>query len=167
LAAGNMTRRKKISFVLIGLICGLSLPIAAVVYLHGLIQRSKTEHALLSIGQVILLYTNENSGAYPPDFGTLAKAEDLPALLFVYPDPAPTTLTPDQTVAWVNQNSRFAYVGAGLTQQSDPSHRDPSRLVAYEKGDAGPLLLLFDDGHVERDPLEKAQRIIRDGHSSN
>jgi len=163
-----MARRKAIFWALTALIGAILLLIAAAgFFLRDLSQRMNTEHTLRSLGAVCVLYAELNNGSYPPDFGTLLKAEDLPTFLFAYRDstPAPpSNLTADQAAAWVNQNSRYIYTGAGLT-----THSDPSRLVAYEKGEAGAtaLYLLFADGHVERYALDDARRIIRQGHAGN
>ena len=90
--------------------------------------RVKCAGNLRSLGQAYMLYATTNGGAYPPDWGTLAKEEDITANVFVCPDDTvvpPSDLPPDQLVLWVNQNSSYIYLGA------DPSRgNDPNRIIA-------------------------------------
>jgi len=100
------------------------------------------------IGQAILLYSNENKGAYPPDLGTLIKTEDITAEVFVAPEAnvtVPANLPPDAAAAWVNKNSSYVYIGAGMKQGVEPG-----TIVLYEKpeihGDGSNVL--YGDGSV-------------------
>jgi prepilin-type processing-associated H-X9-DG protein len=118
---------------------------------------------LRQIGQACLLYIQSNNGAYPPDFGTLIRNEDITADTFICPDVdlvPPSNMTKDQASIWVNQNSSYFYTGAGLTQDCDPSI-----IVVYEKDSnhGTGMNLLFADGHVEFDNLAEAHEAIEKG----
>ncbi len=123
--------------------------------------RVKCASNLRQIGQAILLYSDDNHGQYPPDLGTLIKTEDITASVFVCPDTntrPPPGMTPDQAADWVNHNSDYVYVGAGLKQGADPS-----TVVCYEKDNnhhGGGMNMLFGDGHVEFLKLPAAHQLI-------
>jgi prepilin-type processing-associated H-X9-DG protein len=112
--------------------------------------RVKSASNLRQIGMGIMQYSAEHQGAYPPDLGTLVKTQDIPIVAFVSPDSntaAPPNLTPDQGADWVNNNSDYIYIGAGLKQGAAPEN-----VVCYEKeaihhGDG--MNILYGDGHVE------------------
>ncbi|HEY1921433.1 MAG TPA: H-X9-DG-CTERM domain-containing protein [Tepidisphaeraceae bacterium] len=124
--------------------------------------RVKCASNLRQIGQAILLYSNDKKGQYPPDLGTLIKTEDITISVFVCPDshgpPPPAGMTPDQQADWVNQNSDYIYVGAGMKQGVDGM-----TVVCYEKdvdhGNDG-MNILFGDGHVEFLTLKSAHELI-------
>jgi len=125
--------------------------------------RVKCASNLRQIGQAILLYSNDNKGAYPPDLGTLIKTEDITAQVFCCPDTntkPPSDLTPDQTADWVNKNSDYIYIGSSLKMGADPTI-----VVCYEKeGNHGHdgMNMLFADGHVEFNNLPEAHKLIND-----
>jgi prepilin-type processing-associated H-X9-DG protein len=115
------------------------------------------------IGQAILLYSNENKGAYPPDLGTLIKTEDITAQVFICPSGntnVPAKLnTPDETAKWVNNNSDYIYVGKGMTM----STAKPTDIVLYEKPDShnkDGMNFLYGDGHVEFQRMDMAKKLI-------
>jgi len=130
--------------------------------------RVKCASNLRQIGQAILLYSNDNHGQYPPDLGTLVKTEDITASVFVCPDTnnrPPPGMTPDQAADWINHNSDYVYVGAGMKQGERPS-----TIVCYEKdknhgGDG--MNILFGDGHVEFWRLPEAHRMIEKSKSAD
>jgi prepilin-type processing-associated H-X9-DG protein len=123
--------------------------------------RVKCASNLRQIGMAVLLYSNDNHGKYPPDLGTLIKTEDITASVFVCPDTnsqPPPGMTPDQAADWVNHNSDYVYLGAGMVQG-----QQPSTVVCYEKdkdhgGDG--INMLFGDGHVEFFTLPAAHQMI-------
>lgn len=122
--------------------------------------RVKCASNLRQIGLGCIMYSNEHKGAYPPNLGTLLKEEDLTAAVFVCPSDSTTVpaLPLDQLPDWVNANSDYIYVGAGLKQGADPT-----TIVAYEKetahnGDG--MNILYADGHVEFQNKQMAQREI-------
>ena len=118
---------------------------------------------LAHIGQACLLYSIDHKNAFPPDFGTLIKTEDINVDAFVCPFDTvviPAGMTKDQAAVWVDQNSSYIYSGAGLTQDCDPSI-----VVVYEKDSnhGTGMNLLFADGHVEFDNLAEAHEAIKKG----
>jgi len=124
--------------------------------------RVKCASNLKQIGMAIMLYSNENHGAYPPDLGTLVKTEDIRPAVFVCPTSGtpvpPGNLTLDQAADWVNANSSYVYVGAGLKAGADPAI-----VVAYEKDEnhRDGMNILFADGHVDWVPLDRAHELIQ------
>jgi len=111
---------------------------------------------LRMIGQAILLYSNDDNtkyrrpGHYPPDLGTLTKAEPIEPKWFISPIDKLTILpllaTPDDAAAWVNQNTSYIYLGAAMNTDADPAV-----IVAYEKPglDKDGSMALFGDLHVD------------------
>jgi prepilin-type processing-associated H-X9-DG protein len=123
---------------------------------------------LRQIGQGIIMYISGSGGNYPPDLGTVAKAENIPVQVFVRPGSSnqpPPGMTPDQTADWINHNSDYVYIGAGLTAQQGGA---PSTVVCYENervSERGGIDVLFADGHVEFVTLQRAHQMIEKGHS--
>jgi prepilin-type processing-associated H-X9-DG protein len=108
-----------------------------------------------------MLYSNGSGGKYPPDLGTLATTENLPAQVFVHPgsgNTPPPGLTPDQAADWINHNSDYIYIGADQKPGADPNV-----VICYEKdsiSERGGINMLFADGHVEFAPLDAAHLAI-------
>jgi predicted Zn finger-like uncharacterized protein/prepilin-type processing-associated H-X9-DG protein len=122
--------------------------------------RVKCASNLRQIGTAIILYENDNQGAYPPDLGTLVKTEDISINVFACPasnTSVPSGLPSDQQAAWVNSNSDYIYIGAGYKRGEAESS-----VVAYEKDDDhhDGMNLLFADGHVEFENLYGAHQAI-------
>jgi prepilin-type processing-associated H-X9-DG protein len=122
---------------------------------------------LRQIGNGIIMYISGSGGNYPPDLGTVAKAENIPVQVFVRPGSSnqpPPGMTPDQTADWINHNSDYVYIGAGLTAQQRGA---PSTVVCYENervSERGGIDVLFADGHVEFVRLQRAHQMIEKGH---
>jgi prepilin-type processing-associated H-X9-DG protein len=119
--------------------------------------RVKSASNLRQIGQGMLLYSNENKGKYPADFGELLLTQDLTAQVFINPQ-AKTKLPRGKDLkamaAWVKDNSDYEYLGAGKNNQAGPDV-----ILAHEKirpGDAG-INILYGDGHVEWNVIGVAQ----------
>ena len=113
--------------------------------------RVRCANNMRQIGLACSLYTNENHGFYPPDLGTLAKAEDVAPSVFACPSSmtvVPVGLGTDQIADWVNKNSDYIYTGAGLSGTLDPQY-----VLVYEKetDHRDGMNLLFGDNHVEFD----------------
>jgi hypothetical protein len=127
--------------------------------------RVKSASNMRQIGQAILLYSNDNNGAYPPDLGTLIKTENIAGEAFINPNesnqlpPDWANLAPDDKVKWVNENADYVYVGAGM-KQSDPNLA--TAIVAYEKSDnkGDGKNILYGDGHIEFQNLAAARQQI-------
>jgi prepilin-type processing-associated H-X9-DG protein len=124
--------------------------------------RVKCASNMRQIGQGMFLYANENKGKFPPDLGTILLTQDLTAPVFFCPSddvvmpadlfgPAVAANTLEnlqkQRAKFVNENSHFVYLGAGLT-----SNAGADVVVLHEKPGAHNgqgMNLLFADGHVE------------------
>jgi prepilin-type processing-associated H-X9-DG protein len=115
--------------------------------------RIKCQSNLRQIGQAIVMYANENHGAYPDSFATLLANEDITASVFVCPESNDTDATGPTTQAFVTNltaggHLSYIYVGAGWTTATTPANA----VVAYEPltnhGGTG-MNVLFGDGHVD------------------
>jgi prepilin-type processing-associated H-X9-DG protein len=113
----------------------------------------------------MMLYSNENKGNLPPDLGTILKTQDLTIDVFVCPSsqdtiPASIKTAPiDEQAKWVNANSSYIYVGAGLKNDTPAD-----TVILYEKSDnheEDGQNLLYGDGHVEWHPMPVAQELIK------
>jgi prepilin-type processing-associated H-X9-DG protein len=125
--------------------------------------RVKCGSNLRQIGQGILLYANENKGNYPPNLGILVKTEELVPQVFICPSgntgfPGGNMAVDDQ-VKWVNENSDYVYLGAGMNATAGAEV-----IVAHEKPDAHGrqgMNMLFGDGHVEFFQMPAAIQMIQ------
>lgn len=115
------------------------------------------------IGQGILLYSNENQGAYPPDLPTLLRTQDLTAHVFTCPatNDSPATGSTTDAVAQdltTGGHLSFVYVGQGMDNRATSE-----TIVLYEpmtNHDSDGMNVLYGDGHVEFHPASEAQYII-------
>jgi prepilin-type processing-associated H-X9-DG protein len=112
--------------------------------------RVKCASNMRQIGQAVLLYANENKGAYPPDLGTLLRTQDLTWEVFVCPDTS-TSLPKDvkelaAMATWTNEHSDYVYVGQKLRNDSPAN-----KILLYEsmKHHSDGCNILFNDGHCE------------------
>ena len=117
------------------------------------------------IGQAILLYSNENRGKYPPDLGTLILTQDVTPEVFTCPSsdnavpPEIVHAPKEEQAKWVNANSSYVYVGAGLKNDAPAD-----MIVLYERPDdhdEDGLNFLYGDGHVEWQSMPVAQELIK------
>jgi prepilin-type processing-associated H-X9-DG protein len=133
--------------------------------------RVKCASNLKQIGSAILLYSNENRGAYPPDLKTALATQDITSDVFVCPSsndtPAPGA---DNKLQAANLGAgghlSYVYVGAGLTNSASPD-----AVVVYEptsNHNADGMNVLYGDGHVAFLPKVQAQHVLdelKDGHN--
>jgi prepilin-type processing-associated H-X9-DG protein len=87
---------------------------------------------LRQIGLALLLYSNENGGAYPDTLDGIILTQDITAGVFVCPSTSHTAAkgnTPQQVVGDMATGGHlsYVYVGKGLTNQAAPR-----TVVAYE-----------------------------------
>jgi prepilin-type processing-associated H-X9-DG protein len=125
--------------------------------------RVKCASNLRQIGQAMLLYANENGGAYPPRPEDLLLTQEITSSIFVCPSsndtPAPGT-SANQWASGLSTGGHDSYVycGKGLT------YSGPANVVlVYEppsnhSGDG--CNVLFGDGHVEFITRGTAQTMI-------
>jgi len=123
--------------------------------------RVKCASNMRQIGQALLLYSNENRGAYPADFGPLLLTQDITSEVFVCPSsnatPAPGGNTP-QAVAVLPQHCSYVYL---------PGHNNaaPANVViVYEpmtNHDGDGSNFLWGDGHVSFETKQTAAAMIK------
>ena len=111
------------------------------------------------------MFANENKGKFPKDIGQLPATQELTADVFINPRkgsaaPPPDAMEGEAAAAWVQQNSDYAYVGAGKDYRMTQDE-----VLAYEKpeGLSDGINILFGDGHVEFLPMPQAQAAIKAG----
>lgn len=130
---------------------------------------------LKTLGQGLLLYSNENRGKYPPDFATLvAYMMDMetPARTYFCPDAQKVTppadfakRTLEERARWIAEHSDYVYV-PGKTSASPGGD-----VVMYEKrglhkatqglsGGQPGLTVLHGDGSVEFLPDDQAAKVL-------
>ena len=125
--------------------------------------RAKSASNLRQIGQAILLYANDEAGAYPDSFHTLLLHGNITSDVFVSwmssdtPAAGPTTqAVADQLDA--GGHLSYVYLGQRLTAKTVTD----STVVAYEKlsifGTGANVL--FGDNHVEFDDAKSVTQII-------
>jgi len=126
---------------------------------------------LRQIGTGCLMYASNNQGAFPPDLGTLVNGENLAAAVFINPSgstklPDMTGMSPDDIAKWVNDNSDYTYVAAGI-KVADPNMA--LTVIAYEKSDnhGEGKNILFGDGHIEFQRLAQARQTIENTANAN
>jgi prepilin-type N-terminal cleavage/methylation domain-containing protein/prepilin-type processing-associated H-X9-DG protein len=130
--------------------------------------RVKCASNLRQIGQAILMYANENRGAFPDTLDRVLATQDLTAAEFVCPSsqdsPAPGATNQAQA-ANLSKGGHlsYVYVGKGMTSKILSSPNVATTVVAYE-----PLTnhrndgtnVLYADGHVEFVPAAQARARI-------
>lgn len=113
--------------------------------------RVKCANNMRQIGLAIALYSNENKGKYPEDLGTLVLEEGISAEVFTCPSMSGASLprgaTPQEMAEWVNENSQFVYLGAGLTSSAPSEQPVLYEPLEHHGGDGANVL--FADAHVE------------------
>jgi hypothetical protein len=151
----------------VGLLLMLSIIIPVLSRAREIANRVECAQNLRQIERAIVTYTNNNNGSYPPDLGTLYKDQQLDLHLFCCPDTntsPPPNMSVDQAAQWVNQNSDYIYLGAGLT-----SPAPANTLVIYEKDqDHAPAgnNILYGDGRVVFLPTAKVHQLIAQSNTS-
>ncbi len=125
--------------------------------------RVKCASNMRQIGQAILLYSNENNGAYPDKIEKLLVTQDITSEVFNCPSsndtPAPGPAGQPQASALNSGgHNSYVYVGAGLTNQAGANV-----VVLYEpmsNHDNDGTNILWADGHVSWEQKKVASKII-------
>jgi len=158
-------KRLSIAGIILGLIGLLIMGIVLTANLteaREAANRMKCANNMIQIGKAILFYANDNHGYCPPDLPTLIASQSLAPALFVCPDdkvkPPPANLTAQQAAAWVNANSSYLYVGAGVRMGDHPS-----RILLYEKDQnhGEGMNILFINGNVDWFDIQRARALIQ------
>src|SRR5438034_9570599 len=113
--------------------------------------RVKCGSNLRQIGQAMLLYANENRGAFPPRPEDLLLTQDIESTVFVCPStndsPAPGS-SPQQQAAKLTAGGHDSYVYLGKGLRNTAGYKT---VLVYEPlsnhKNAG-MTVLFGDGHV-------------------
>jgi hypothetical protein len=100
---------------------------------RGAANRVKCASNLRQIGQAIMLYGNENGGAYPDTFEQLILTQDVTADVFVCPESNDTKATGVDTQAIAKDMATgghvsYVYLGKGFTEKTVT----PQTVIAYE-----------------------------------
>ncbi len=120
------------------------------------------------IGMAILLYSNENGGAYPNSLDQLLLTQDVTSEIFVCPSSGDTKATganPQAVAADMasGKHLSYVYVGKGMTDNTVLSDAQ-FVVVAYEPltnhTNAG-TNMLYADGHVDFVPKAQAAPMIK------
>jgi predicted Zn finger-like uncharacterized protein/prepilin-type processing-associated H-X9-DG protein len=118
------------------------------------------------IGQALLLYANENNGAFPDDLAPLLITQDITSEVFVCPSstdtPSSPGSTPQQQAANLHAGGHlsYIYVGKGLTNST---RADTVLLLEpLSNHNNGGINILWCDGHVSFHMKAEAQKIIAD-----
>jgi prepilin-type processing-associated H-X9-DG protein/predicted Zn finger-like uncharacterized protein len=108
------------------------------------------------IGQAMLLYANENKGAFPPNLDVLLKVQDIDAKTFNCPS---TGDTPATGPGNLNAGGHLSYVYVG---QKSTSNSPAEVIVLFEPvtNHTDGANFLFADGHVEFYSKADAQKMI-------
>jgi predicted Zn finger-like uncharacterized protein/prepilin-type processing-associated H-X9-DG protein len=125
--------------------------------------RVKCASNMRQIGQALLLYANDNRGAYPPDFVPLLLTQDITAEVFVCPStntkPAAPGGTPQQqAAALLPQHCTYVYL---------PGHNNAAGadvVIVYEpitNHDGDGSNFLWGDGHVSFETKQTAAAMIK------
>ncbi len=121
--------------------------------------RVKCASNMRQIGQAMLLYANQNKGAYPPDLTTLAKADGtLSTNMFVCPS-GNDTPAPDWAHLASGGHLSYIYVGNGMNTAAVPNAVLLYENPAEHGGDG--MNVLFGDGHVEYENGGQTKRIVQ------
>jgi prepilin-type processing-associated H-X9-DG protein len=118
---------------------------------------------LRQIGQAILLYCNDEGGAYPDNFRTLFLRGDISTYCLISPAGSDTPATGPTPQAVADQltaggHLSYIYLGRGLTTQTASA----DTIVAYENLSISGTgaNVLYGDGHVEWDDAKLVTQII-------
>ena len=118
--------------------------------------RVKCASNLKQLGFGVQMYANDNKGRYPADLGTLAVylAGDVDVNVFGCPSaggvdgPGAEVLKDKEKLRdWVNENSHYIYLGAGLNAGAGDDAIVAHDLDENHEGEG--FNILFKDGHVE------------------
>ena len=175
-------RRRKTSAVtwtVAGLLIALVLAVALALPAIGRPRPSanviKCASNLRQIGQAMLLYANDNGGAYPDEFDALIETQDITPAVFICPactDTRATGATTRQVLTNLHAGRHLSYVycGKGLTAAAPAAAilafdastwHDPNGKVDGFPGDGG-RNFLYADGHVAYLPAAAANHTINE-----
>jgi hypothetical protein len=140
------------------LLAGIAMPALSRARMQALEVQSMSN--LRQIGLAAIMYSNDHKGRFPNTLGeTLPYLENNPSV-FVHPKSgkaAPATAAPAELAKWVDQNSDYVYVGAGVSHKTE---RTAETVIAHERFELaqGRIAAAFADGHCETMPVDELRR---------
>ena len=130
--------------------------------------REKCADNLKQIGQLIIIYAEDNKGQLPPNLAAVARtAGDYHVALFVCSSSGGTipadwgSMSADQKEQWINSKSDYVYLGREM--RINQIHHARQTVLVHERSDnlhQDMMNLLFLDLHVEARDLVDAHRLI-------
>jgi predicted Zn finger-like uncharacterized protein/prepilin-type processing-associated H-X9-DG protein len=164
------------AFSILAGVCMISVLLPSLNRARETANRVKCASNMRQIGQAILLYSNDNRGAYPDTLEQLLTTQDITSEVFVCPTSTDTPSspggTPQQQAASLSSGGHlsYVYVGKGSTNQASAD-----TVILYEKpGNHGTgsaadgMNILWGDGHVSWEGGKYSQFIIKEvnaGHN--
>jgi prepilin-type processing-associated H-X9-DG protein len=123
--------------------------------------RMRCKKQMSAIGQSLMLYANENRGAYPPALKDLIRTQDVTPEVFICPSSNDTPATGDvheQRVANLEAagHCSYIYLGTGMHWNSEPE-----KVLLFESmsNHGTGFHMVFCDGHSEFITGPNASRI--------
>ena len=145
----------------IGLIAAIMVPSMGMA--RQTANQAKCASQMRAIASAVLLYGNENGGAYPESIQQIYLTQDVTPEIFVCPssgDTKATGATPAEIakVLTVGGHLSYVYLGAGMNQ-----HASAKTVIAYEplSNHGTGSHFLFGDGSVQFLLANQAGRMIR------
>ena len=143
-----------------------AIAVPAVSKARGSARQVVAMNDLRQVGMGLMMYANDHQGKFPADLGQLVLNGYLAPEVFISPRNGNKKVPVDVAVAkpevqatWVNTNSDYVYIGAGLT-----ANAPAGTILAHEKAEGAPggkISLLFSDAHVELLPAEEAMERVK------
>jgi hypothetical protein len=127
--------------------------------------RGESAAHLMQIGEMCLLYANENQDRLPDNLGILTTTEDMAPESLQSPlgsqyATSPPSTQPAVLIPWANQHCDYTYLGAGKLA----SQLTPKDILGHEKWSIAKqhngMNILFGDEHVEWFTLADAAKIL-------
>jgi prepilin-type processing-associated H-X9-DG protein len=119
--------------------------------------RIKCASNMRQIGQAIMIYANENRGAFPADLDVVLKNGDVTSIVFVCPASSDTAAPAGSTLA-SGPHSSYVYVGQGLTYTAASNVVVLYEPLTTHRNDG--TNVLFADGHVDWIPAAQATKMV-------
>ena len=153
-------------FSIVAGMCMISILLPSLNRARETANRVKCASNLRQIGQAMLLYANENRGAYPDTIEPILATQDITSEVFVCPASNDTAALPgatnQQQAAALKSGRHLSYVYCGKGQNNSSS---ADAVLVYENpmnhtGGKDGMNILWGDGHVSWEGAKYSQYII-------